>query len=158
MNQVNVRDVEALRALVTPEFGPWGIEEEVTQERINHFADVTCDHQWIHVDVERAKAESPFGGTIAHGFLVMSLLPALMPPSGFELTGHIMAVNYGGGEYRFVSPVPAGSRVHARTRLAGVEDKGKGILLTQAVEVAVVGSEKPALAGSVKVLYVPGPA
>ncbi len=121
---------------------------------INDFADVTGDHQWIHVDPVRAKAESPFGGTIAHGFFVMSLLPAFTTPKTFEVVGNSAAVNYGGGEYRFVSPVPSGSMVHARMRLALVEENKKGTLLTSNYEIAVVGSAKPSLAGSVKVLYI----
>src|SRR5579863_9120256 len=80
-------DAEALRAKVSSEFGPWSKPIEVTQEKINRFADVTGDHQWIHIDIERAKRESPFGGPVAHGFLTLSLLPALEIESGWKVTG-----------------------------------------------------------------------
>jgi acyl dehydratase len=154
MKQINFKDLETLKAEISEEFGPWGPEIEVTQERINMFANATEDYQWIHVDVERAKRESPFRGPVAHGFLTLSLIPALKPPANFEITGYNLMINYG-GEYRFMSPVPAGSRVHARARLASVETLkgGKRVIITTAVEVAVVGSEKPALVANIKVLF-----
>src|SRR5512144_1226846 len=86
----------------------------VTQEQIDRFADATGDHQWIHVDVERAKKESPFKGPIAHGFLTLSLLPAMKREPEWKLTGFGNATNYGANKLRFVSPVPAGSKIHSR--------------------------------------------
>src|SRR3982750_388637 len=83
---------------------------EVTQDAVNQFAEATGDFQWIHVDVERAKAESPFGGPIAHGYLTLSLLPALMPEV-VRTTGFSMGVNYGTNKVRFMSPVPVGSNI-----------------------------------------------
>ena len=112
---------------------------------INKFAELTGDHQWIHVDVERCKRESPFKGTIAHGFLTLSLLPVLRAGSDYKVSGYGNATNYGSDKLRFVSPVPAGSKVHARARLVGVEPKPKGTQMTQEIAVHVVGSDRPAL-------------
>lgn len=97
---------------------------EVSQERIDAFAQATGDHQWIHVDPERA-ARGPFGTTIAHGYLTLSMLPMFME-SAIELRGVRMSVNYGLNRVRFPAPVPAGSRLRARFRIASVEDVGKG--------------------------------
>ncbi|MCD6671573.1 MAG: MaoC family dehydratase [Burkholderiaceae bacterium] len=97
---------------------------EVTQQRIDAFADATGDHQWIHVDPERA-AKGPFGTTIAHGYLTLSLLP-MFAESAIELRGVRMSVNYGLNRVRFPAPVPAGSRLRARFRVLSVEDVGGG--------------------------------
>ena len=110
-------DLDAINALASDEFGEWGDEVEVTQQMIQGFADLTGDHQWIHVDVERAQRESPFGAPIAHGFLTLSLLPSLIGSGPVKVTGQSAAVNYGAESLRFLSPVPAGSKIHARTRL-----------------------------------------
>ena len=123
---------------------------EVDQERINQFADVTLDHQFIHVDPERAKA-TPFGSTIAHGFLTLSLLthlgasaqPEDPDPSRFE--GVVMGVNYGFEKVRFVSPVKVGSRVRVHALLSKVELKGNAIQQTRTMTVEIEGQEKPAL-------------
>ena len=118
MQDIRFDDIEGLRAKVSEEFGPWGPPVEVTQAMIDKFAELTGDHQWIHVDVERAKRESPFKGTIAHGFLTLSLLPVLRSGSDYKVIGYGNATNYGSDKLRFVSPVPAGSKVHARSRRA----------------------------------------
>ena len=113
----------------------------VTQEMINRFADVTGDHQWIHVDVERARRESQFGTTIAHGFLTVSLLPQLSRDA-MDLRGDFkMRVNYGFNRLRFVSPVPAGKRIRARFTPQKVTENEATWLVTVEVE----GSSKPAL-------------
>ena len=145
-------DIDALNATATDEFGEWGKEIEVSQDLIDGFAELTGDRQWIHIDVERAKAESPFGGPIAHGFLTLSLLPQL-GVSAVKLSGHRSATNYGAEGLRFLAPVPAGSMLHARARLLRAEAKPKGTLITTEVEVAVVGAEKPALLYKMQVLY-----
>ena len=113
----------------------------VTQEMINRFADVTGDHQWIHVDVERARRESQFGTTIAHGFLTVSLLPQLSRDA-MDVRGDFkMRVNYGFNRLRFVSPVPAGKRIRARFTAQKVTENEATWLVTVEVE----GSSKPAL-------------
>jgi acyl dehydratase len=143
MAQVEVEGIEGLQALLGKEVGPsdW---REVTQADIDAFADLSGDHQWIHVDPERAKAESPFGTTIAHGNLTLSLIDGmrldLIASSGFKL-----GVNYGWNRVRFPAPVPAGSRVRTRAEVVEVEDVGGGwwqVLTRFTVEVE--GSEKPA--------------
>lgn len=117
----------------------------VTQERINMFADATGDHQFIHIDEEKAKL-TPFGGTIAHGFLTVSLLSAMSydavkPPDGVAMGG-----NYGFDKLRFIAPVPAGSRVRGRFKLLSAEDKGGGRwLIKHEVTVDIEGQDKPAL-------------
>ena len=130
---------------------------EITQKVIDAFADVTGDHQWIHIDVERCKKESPFGTTIAHGFLTLSLLPKLSAGSSdaFSIVGYGNATNYGAEGLRFLSPVPAGSKVHARRRLKGVEATPKGTKIITQAAIHVVGSEKPALLVDSIVLYQP---
>lgn len=115
---------------------------EVTQQRIDAFAEATGDRQWIHVDPERA-AKGPFGTTIAHGYLTLSLLPMFME-SAIELRGVRMSVNYGLNRVRFPAPVPAGSRLRARFRVVSVEDVGNGGL--QIVTEATVereGGDRP---------------
>lgn len=121
---------------------------EVDQERINQFADVTLDHQFIHVDPERAK-DGPFGTTIAHGFLTLSLLVHLDTtiPKGdpARYAGIMMGVNYGFEKIRFVNPVKVGSRIRARSVLSKVELKGDQIQTTRTMTVEIDGEEKPAL-------------
>ena len=113
----------------------------VTQERIQLFADATNDHQWIHVDAERAKA-GPFGTTIAHGFLTLSLLPE-MAASAFAVSETRMGVNYGLNKVRFPAPVPSGSRLRGRFKLVGYEPLEGGAQLTVQVTMEREGSEKP---------------
>ena len=115
----------------------------VTQERINMFAEATGDLQWIHIDVERSKRESPFGGPIAHGFLTLSLLPMLMA-NAIHLSDVKMGVNYGLNKVRFTAPVPAGSRVRAKLKLLNVEDITGGAQMTWEVTIEREGEDKPA--------------
>ena len=153
MEAIRFDDLEAVNARASEEFGDFGDPIEVTQDMIQAFADLTGDRQWIHVDVERTKKESPFGGPIAHGFLTLSLLPRLASGAGTRLTGHTNAVNYGAESLRFLSPVPSGSKVHARNRVVRAEAKSGGTLVTSEIDVRVVGAEKPALLYRMQVLY-----
>ncbi|KUH36031.1 MULTISPECIES: MaoC family dehydratase [Streptomyces] len=114
---------------------------EVDQKRIDLFADATEDHQWIHVDRERAAA-GPFGTTIAHGYLTLSLLPVLVPQV-MRVEGVRMGVNYGTNKVRFPAPVPAGSRVRATASVKDVEDVGGGVQVTAVVTVEREGGDKP---------------
>ena len=126
---------------------------EVTQSRINDFADATGDHQWIHIDVERAKTDSPFHSTIAHGFLTLSLLPQLAAQA-LKVEGDFkMGINYGLNRLRFVSPVLAGSRVRARFVLQSVEDVSGGVQITWSVTCETEGGSKPALVAEWLVRY-----
>lgn len=153
--EIRFDDVEALRARVGEAFSPYGPQFELTQELISRFADVTGDHQWIHLDVERARRESPFGTTIAHGFFVLSLIPVLRVRPDLEIVGYGNVTNYGADRLRFVSPVPAGSRVHARCRIVAVEAKPKGTTITEEIEVSVVGADRPAISYTMLMLYQP---
>jgi acyl dehydratase len=114
---------------------------EVTQERIQRFAEATGDHQWIHVDAERAEA-GPFGTTIAHGFLTLSLLPE-MAAKAFEIRDTKMGVNYGLNRVRFPAPVPSGSRLRGHFRLLKYEPLEGGAQLTTEVKMEREGSDKP---------------
>jgi acyl dehydratase len=143
MSTVEVQGIEGLKALQGKEIGPseW---REVTQEDINTFADLTGDHQWIHTDVERAKKESPFGTTVAHGNLTLSLIDGqrieLLKSTGFKL-----GVNYGWNKVRFPAPVPSGSRIRTTAEVVEVEDVGGGwFQIVTRFKVEVEGSDKPA--------------
>ena len=116
----------------------------IDQRQVDAFADVTGDHQWIHVDPERAAKESPFGGPIAHGYLTLSLLPMLLPQI-IQITGFKMGVNYGTDKVRFPAPVPVGSRVRAGATLDSAEPIDGGIAMAVTVTVEVEGGSKPAM-------------
>jgi acyl dehydratase len=122
-----------------------GVSDWVTidQDRINKFADATGDHQWIHVDVERAKALMPGGKTIAHGYLTLSLIPWLTGDF-LSIQGVTRGINYGSNKVRFVNMVPVGSRVRARAKLLAVEPKSGGMQMTTEVTVEIDGQAKPA--------------
>ena len=139
-----VESPEALRALIGQELGvsDW---LEVTQDLIDRFAEVTGDHQWIHVDVERAKREMPGGKTIAHGYLLLSLLPKL-GAGIYKLSWPTRSINYGSDKVRIVNPVKAGARVRLRQSLVAVEDGAPGahrITVRQTLEIE--GEAKPAM-------------
>ena len=124
----------------------------ITQDRIDTFANATEDHQWIHVDTARAKAEAPFGATIAHGFLTLSLLSPLMRDA-ITVDGLRMTLNYGLNRVRFVSPVPSGSRIRARITLGKIDDIGASTQATWNITVEREGSEKPCLVAEWIVRY-----
>ncbi|WP_035855356.1 MaoC family dehydratase [Cryptosporangium arvum] len=115
---------------------------EVTQERVNLFADSTGDHQWIHTDPERAKAESPFGGPIAHGYLTLSLLIPMWSQV-LTVTDATMGVNYGLNKVRFPAPVPVGSKIRLTATLTGVDEVDGGYQLTVAAVIEAEGAAKP---------------
>lgn len=117
---------------------------EITQERVDAFADATDDHQWIHVDRERA-AIAPFGGTIAHGFLTLSLTVTLSAQVPLDVGSPRMAINYGLEKVRFPAPVPVGSRIRARIGMVSVADVEGGIQVNRQVTIEVEGSKKPAM-------------
>ena len=143
---------DSLVALYLPKIGteihcgPW---LEIDQQRIDAFAAATGDLQWIHTDPERAAKESPYGTTIAHGYLTLSLLPLLTEsnaPGFFERTypGMCLRLNYGLDRVRFPAPVPAGSRIRAHTTVSGVEQVGGGVQFTYLITVEIEGNQKPA--------------
>ena len=135
--------IDDLRGLVNQVVGPseW---REVTQQMINQFAELSGDDQWIHVDVERAKTESPFGTTIAHGNLTLALIDGLRKDLT-EWSGFKLGVNYGWNKVRFPAPVPVGSRLRARAEVVSVDDVGGGwYQVVTRFTVEVEGNEKPA--------------
>ena len=142
MEAVEVSGVEGLRELIGREIGPteW---RTVTQGDIDTFAGLSGDDQWIHVDVERAKRESPFGTTVAHGNLTLSLIDGFRK-SMIASSGFALGVNYGWNKVRFPAPVPAGSRVRARAELVSVDDVGGGwVQVVTRFTLEVEGAEKP---------------
>lgn len=117
---------------------------EISQERINQFADATGDHQWIHIDVERARRESPMGGPIAHGFLTLSLIP-MLKNGLYTVEGAKAGINYGLNSVRFLAPVPSGARVRGRFVMKAVTPRGEGrFLINNEVTIELEGSDKPA--------------
>ena len=116
---------------------------EITQERVNQFADATGDHQWIHIDPERAAAESPYGATIAHGYLTLSLTNKFLP-SLITVEQISMGINYGVNKVRFPAPVPVGSRVRVGAELGPVDEINGGVQAVIIITVEVEGSPKPA--------------
>jgi acyl dehydratase len=127
---------------------------DVTQQRIQQFADATGDHQWIHLDASRAAAESPFKTTIAHGFLTLSLLSALIRDA-MTFTGLRLAVNYGLNKVRFTAPVPSGSRIRARFTAAAAEETGGSIQVTWQATVEREASDRPCAVAEWLVRYYP---
>jgi acyl dehydratase len=121
---------------------------EITQERVNQFAEATGDFQWIHIDPERAKKESPFGGPIAHGYLTLSLAPVMMPKV-VHTTGFSMGVNYGCNKVRFMSPVPIGANLRLGVKLLGVDDIAGGVQSTYELTFECEGAAKPSCVAEV---------
>ncbi|GAA6525157.1 MaoC family dehydratase [Intrasporangium sp. DVR] len=126
---------------------------EITQEQVDTFAEATGDHQWIHVDPAKA-ADGPFGGTIAHGYLTLSLLPVLAAEV-FTVEGVSMGLNYGANKVRFPTPVPVGSRVRASAQLVELSDSAAGAQAVVRMTVEIEGGSKPACVADVVWVYVP---
>jgi acyl dehydratase len=144
MPQKVIHGLDELKAAAGSEAGvsDW---YEVTQEQINLFAEATGDHQWIHLDRERAARESPFKTTVAHGFLTVSLLPMLLKEAVQVNINAKLSVNYGFNRLRFVSPVPSGARVRVRVTPNAVKDVEGGVEIAWAIVVELEGSAKPAV-------------
>ena len=148
MAVTSVVGVEELRALTGQHVG-YSTWHEITQERVNTFADATGDHQWIHVDVERARS-GPFGGTIAHGYLTLSMTTTFMPEI-LETKGFSMGVNYGCEKVRFPSPVPVGSKLRCGAVVDAVADVPGGVQTTLTLTFEVQGQTKPACVATIVV-------
>jgi acyl dehydratase len=142
--------IDGLKAAVGQHLG-YSDYVEITQDQVNQFAEATGDHQWIHVDVERAKA-GPFGGPIAHGYLTLSLSPALLPQI-LRVTGVAMGVNYGANKVRFPSPVPVGSKLRLGASLLSVEDVTGGAQIAMELTFEVDGASKPSCVAEVLFRY-----
>ena len=141
-----INGLEELTTLVGEHLG-YSDYVEITQEQVNAFADATGDHQWIHVDVERAKA-GPFGGPIAHGYLTLSLGP-MLSPQVYRIDGFSMGVNYGAEKIRFPAPVPVGSRIRASATLDEATPFEGGVQMNLGVTIEIEGQAKPALAAAI---------
>lgn len=148
MNTLTVEQPKDLAQHIGKELGPseW---MTIDQAMIDKFADATGDHQWIHVDVERAKKEMPGGKTIAHGFLTLSLVPR-MASTLITISKRSRGINYGSNKVRFTSPVPAGARIRLRQVIKAVDEvDGNGVRVTTEVKVEVEGQERPALVAEI---------
>ena len=154
MKQINYQDIDALQGLVSETFGAWSAPFEVSQQVINGFAALTGDNYWIHTDPEKCKTQSPFGTTIAHGFLTLVLLPKLRVQPDWEVVGYNNIVNYGSNKLRFSGAVPSGAKIHARGRVKSVEKNPKGqIVMTQEMQINVVGQDRPAVIYELMMMY-----
>lgn len=151
--RIDVKDVAAAQALVSQDFSPWSNEVEVTQELIDRFAALSGDDYWIHTDPQKARAQSPFGTTIAHGALVQVLASRMKIPLDWEITGFSNMVNYGSDRLRFPAPVPSGSRIHARSRVKAVQQVKSGLQLTLEIQTHIVGHDRPSVINDLVVLY-----
>ena len=145
-----IHGIEDLKSKVGQHLG-WSDYHQVTQDQINAFADATGDHQWIHIDPERAKA-GPFGTTIAHGYLTLSLVPMLVAQV-MSVEGVQMGVNYGANRVRFPAPVPSGSRVRLGATVAAVEEITGGVQNLVDVTIEVEGATKPSLVAQLVFRY-----
>jgi acyl dehydratase len=143
MAQTTVDGVEGVQSLVGQHLG-YSDWVTVTQEQVNRFAEATGDHQWIHVDPERAAKESPFGGPIAHGYLTLSMLPMLAAQI-VAFTGFKLTVNYGTEKVRFPAPVPVGSRVRGSAVLDSATEIDGGVHILVTLTVEIEGGSKPAM-------------
>lgn len=128
----------------------------VDQKKINDFAETTGDKQWVHVDVERANRESPFGGPIAHGYLTLSLVAALSMEIGIAPKDTIAAFNYGLDKVRFLTPVKAGSKVRLRVALAEITPKDQGVLMKNICTLEIEGAPRPAMVAETLAMLIPG--
>ncbi|HLI43235.1 MAG TPA: MaoC family dehydratase [Acidimicrobiales bacterium] len=138
----HIEGIESLKAHAGEHLG-YSDWIEITQEQVNRFADATGDHQWIHVDPERARRESPFGGPIAHGYLTLSLAPALLAQV-YSVGGVQMGVNYGCNKVRFPAPVPVGAKLRLGAKLQEVEEIAGGAQVVMGLTFEVEGQDKPA--------------
>ena len=147
MKTIDFKDEPALQSLVTDEFSDWSPAISVTQEMIDQFAELTGDTLWIHTDPQRCAEQSPFGKTIAHGFLILSLLTKM--PVGDDVTrkisGYKQIFNYGSDKLRFLAPVPVESEIRARNRVISVEVSERKTVVTLETQVSIVDAEQPSL-------------
>ena len=151
--QIDLNDGPALQELVSEQFSDWSNVVVVDQALIDAFAQLSGDDYWIQTDPERARLQSPFGGTIAHGALVQVLQSRMKLALGFEISGFSTQINYGSDRLRFPAPVPAGSRIHSRARVKKVEILARGTQLTLELNIHVVGQDRPSVINDLVILY-----
>ena len=155
MTQIHFKDEVALQAIVEHDFSGWSKRVSVDQAMIDQYAQLSGDNMWLHVDTERCAKESPFGGTIAHGFLILSLLPRLTGGASLlsKVTGYSHMMNYGSDKLRFLSPVPVNSEIHSRSRIKRVEVNESKTKVVSENQVYAVGSDSPALIYELMFVY-----
>jgi acyl dehydratase len=151
--KISIEGVDGMRELVGEHLG-YSDWRTITQEAVNLFAEATGDHQWIHVDPERAAKESPFGTTIAHGYLTLSLGPALLSQL-MTVSGITYGLNYGLNKVRFPAPVPVGARVRAGARLAALDDVAGGVQATFEIIFELENQDKPVCVAEAVLRYYP---
>lgn len=144
---IDYKDQDQLNTLISEEFSEWSSALAVTQEMIDVFAELSGDKLWIHTDPERCEKHSPFKTTIAHGFLILSLLPKMRTGDDVtqKVSGYTQVMNYGSDKLRFMQPVPVNSEIHARNRVIGVEVSEHKTVITLETQVQLLNSEKLAL-------------
>ncbi len=153
---INYKDSEALQSLVSEEFGEWSNKVMIDQALINQYAELSGDDMWLHVDEERCKTESPFGSTIAHGFLLLSLLSKMqsLPDVTTIVEGYGHMMNYGSDKLRFLGAVPVNNEIHARSRIKAIEVGEKKTKVTCETHVHQVGNDAmPALVYELVFVY-----
>ncbi len=153
MKQYKYDDIDALQELVSDDFGDWGAQLEITQAMVDQFAELSGDDYWLHTDPAKCKEMSPFGATVAHGFLTLILLPKLGSASSWEMTGFNNMLNYGSNKLRFTGVVPVGSSIHAHSRIKEISQSPKGTMVVMEQHVHVVGEERPALVYELIFIY-----
>ncbi|MEM8593239.1 MAG: MaoC family dehydratase [Pseudomonadota bacterium] len=155
MSTINFKDADALSAQISEEFGDWSNQIAISQDDINAFAELTGDHMWMHVDVERCAKESPFGTTIVHGFLLLSSLPKLQsaPECISQISGFSHMMNYGSDKLRFLGAVPVDTSIHARSRIKAVDVSESKTKVTMETHVHIVDQERPALIYEIAFVY-----
>ncbi|MBS3017449.1 hypothetical protein DJFAAGMI_00154 [Comamonas sp. PE63] len=151
--KISVKDIEAMKSLVSEEYSPWSNEFTVSQEVIDEFARLSGDDYWIHTDPVQAREKSPFGTTIAHGALVQVLASQLRIPLDYEVVDFNNMVNYGSDRLRFPTPVPSGCKIRARARIKAVEQVRSGVQATMELNIHVVGQDRPAVINDLVILY-----
>ncbi|MEH6587995.1 MAG: MaoC family dehydratase [Halioglobus sp.] len=154
MKQYKYDDIDAMQELVSEAFGAWSSELEISQEMVNQFAELTGDDYWIHTDPEKAKTDSPFGCTVAHGFLTLVLIPKLRGEQSYEVTGFNNMLNYGSDKLRFTGVVPVGCSIRSRSRIKEVSATAKGTKMVMEQHIHVVGQdERPAVVYELIFIY-----
>ena len=151
--RISVKDIEAMKSLVSEEYSPWSNEFTVSQEVIDEFARLSGDDYWIHTDPVQAREKSPFGTTIAHGALVQVLASQLRIPLDYEVVDFNNMVNYGSDRLPFPTPVPSGCKIRARARIKAVEQVRSGVQATMELNIHVVGQDRPAVINDLVILY-----
>ena len=147
MSEIDFKDQDALNTLVSEEFGSWSNKVLVDQDLINAYAELSGDTMWMHVDVERCEKESPFGSTIAHGFLILSLITKMSSGASAvgRITGFNYMMNYGSDKLRFLGAVPVNSEIVSRNRIKAIEVSEKKTKVVMETHVHVAGSDTPVL-------------